>query len=75
MSDRETGRELCPTAVRALAAARGSLLGERKDIIQVFPAGDGSLTNEPWHGGCALDGAIGCALSRRIGKNLTAYNS
>ena len=75
LSDRQTGREPRPTVVRALAVARGSLLGERQSIAQVFPAGDGSLTNEPWRRGCALDGSIGRALSRRIGEKLTAYNS
>ncbi len=74
LSDRETGRELRPTVVRALAAARGSLLAERTDVVQAFPAGDGSLANEPFRRRCAFEGAIGCALNRRIGKNRTAYN-
>ena len=75
MSDPETGRELCPAVVRALAAAWGSPRWERQDIVHAVPAGDGTLTTEPWRGGCAFEAAIGSALRRRIGKNLTAYNS
>ncbi len=75
MSEPETGRELCQTVVRALAAAWGTLRWERQDIVHAFPAGHGTLTTEPWRRGCAFEAAIGCALRRRIGKNLTAYNS